>query len=642
MFRPLNSASALRLKFPKLTFTDLLTDYQYSILRQILSASVGEEFSGRKILEVGLIGIPNAGKSELVNHLVGHKISAVSSKQNTTVTSHLGAFEVHQTQVVLYDLPGIVRRKDARFKGQLARVQSAWTTATDCDVITFIVDAASIVNRTLRGGARGKASNKWDGEVTLAQSKFRSMPVFDLARQLNGGVLDKRDATRSPVLLLALNKIDLLDRNERYKLAHVEELFRQCCAFRETFHISALSGIGVPALKTYFNSMARDGEWIIPGGSKTDKSPGELAVELVREKLYRRLNKELPYILEPELVTENVSETGVLVFEVLIRVPSDSVKKIVIGQRGTIIQNVIAYRMLAPREAATDDEEEFQQDNVSEVDSLASVNSEASEVTKDVNKDSINFSGHVLDSEESPLVSENNDERKQNPEKSQVEEVYAIKDTEVLDRDVQLPQTTHESSSGAIAAIVESKDEEKEIETESEGENKTEKTAEGVLEVKRKSQQKPFDIPTTGDFYMHDDRFTSANIPTTIHRQKPSQVSGGVGINASRWKHDKFEEMEKEHERRSTQKEDGEIPTFLGRWLKNNELPSRGRGRRGSRFQAPASNRGRGRSTGAPSRGYRGGGRTYSGRFGSTFSQHPSTQSNTYSTANLTDNGWRF
>eukprot|EP00210_Caulerpa_lentillifera_P009690 g9245.t1 len=303
----------------------------------------------------------------------------------------------------------------------------------------------------------------------------------------------------------------------------------------------------------------------------------------------------------------------------------------------------MAHRMLAPREAATDDEDEFQQADTSEVDSLASVNSRVSELATDINKDSVNLSGHALDFEESPLVSEDDDEREPNLQKTPVETHSIIEESEVLDGTVQQLQTAHELSSGASGDAVEANKDKNEVEKDSEDEQKAKKkTAEGVLEVKRKSQ-KPFDIPTTGDFYMHDDRFTSTNIPTTttIRRQKPSQVSSGVGINASRWKHDKFEEMEKEHEQRSTQKEDREIPTLDGRWLKN-KLPSRGRGRRGSRFQASASGRGRGRGTGAPSRGYRGGGRTYSGRFGTKFSQHPSTQSNSYSTASFNDGGWSF
>lgn len=254
MIRRLKFGSALGLSFPNTVLTILHNQVQSLPVRLLHSSGGGEEFSGRRILEVGLIGIPNAGKSELVNHLVGHKITAVSSKQNTTVTSHLGAYEVGKTQVVLYDLPGIVRSKDARFKGQLARVESAWTTAADCDVITFIVDAASVVNYVLKGGHKIDLDNR--DSAALDRIKLHSMPVFDLARQLNGGVPSGAgSARRSPVLILALNKIDLLDRQERYKLTHVEELFRQCCPFREAFHLSALRGVGVPALKSYFNSL---------------------------------------------------------------------------------------------------------------------------------------------------------------------------------------------------------------------------------------------------------------------------------------------------------------------------------------------------------------------------------------------------
>lgn len=96
----------------------------------------------QRLLRVGLLGVPNSGKSQLTNRLVGTKVTAVSSKVNTTVLPHLGAFVDGDTQVVLHDLPGVVRTKDVRYHGQSERVETAWATASQCDRALFIVDAA--------------------------------------------------------------------------------------------------------------------------------------------------------------------------------------------------------------------------------------------------------------------------------------------------------------------------------------------------------------------------------------------------------------------------------------------------------------------------------------------------------------------
>lgn len=96
----------------------------------------------QKLLQVGLLGVPNAGKSELTNRLVGNKVTATSSKENTTVATGVGVFVVGNTQVVLYDLPGVLHPDDAKYVGQLARVKGAWATAAQCDYILFLVDSS--------------------------------------------------------------------------------------------------------------------------------------------------------------------------------------------------------------------------------------------------------------------------------------------------------------------------------------------------------------------------------------------------------------------------------------------------------------------------------------------------------------------
>lgn len=121
-------------------------------LRQLCSTALGLEaatFSDaspgsteqQRFLQVGLVGCPNAGKSELTNRLVGQKVTAVSSKRNTTVDVHLGAFTEGSTQVALLDTPGIVEYRELRHTDHQARVKSAWRTAASCNVLLLMVDA---------------------------------------------------------------------------------------------------------------------------------------------------------------------------------------------------------------------------------------------------------------------------------------------------------------------------------------------------------------------------------------------------------------------------------------------------------------------------------------------------------------------
>lgn len=282
------------------------------------------------MLEVGLIGIPNAGKSELANHLIGQKFSAVSSKKNTTVKAHLGAFvSKGNTQIVLHDLPGVLRHKDVKNKLQLARVDKAWSMAVHCDVVTFIVDAAQVIKNLLKGN-----SGQLDPQM------MKAMPVFDLAVQLQHG---KQNESYSEIIL-ALNKVDLVTETEQFKLTVVEDILRERCDFSRSFFISALHGQGISELRSYLHSLAKEGDWVLPKGACTDKSLGELAVEFVREKLFKRLNQDIPYKLQIELASEDVMDSGGIHFEIVIRVRDQHIKKIVVGHQGKVIHSYVTAR----------------------------------------------------------------------------------------------------------------------------------------------------------------------------------------------------------------------------------------------------------------------------------------------------------
>ena len=302
-------------------------------------ASVGDVPLSRRVLKVGLIGIPNAGKSELTNRLIGQKVTAVSSKKNTTTACQLGAYmSGSDTQIVLHDLPGVLRSRDAYYRGQMARVETAWTMAEHCDVVTFIVDAALVTEKLLKGRS-----------PIVDAAMLKAIPVFDLAEHIQK---IKESRGHAAAVILALNKIDLIPRTERFKLAVLEDILRERCDFERVFCLSALKNIGIPKLKAYFHSVAKDGDWVLPPGVATDKSSGQLAVELVKEKLYRRLNREVPYRLDVDLIREGLSESGKRLFEVIVWVPNNHVKKIVVGRGGSVIDEYVTQKTREELESA--------------------------------------------------------------------------------------------------------------------------------------------------------------------------------------------------------------------------------------------------------------------------------------------------
>jgi len=233
--------------------------------------------------------------------------------------------------------------------------------------------------------------------------------------------------------------------------------------------------------------------------------------------------------------------------------------------------------MLAPRNAATD-EEDSDVDSHSEAGSSGSETSEKKQVTKDAA-----LEGHAVDIGDSPLVSED-DSLSVEPVAQPTEEIVPEEN----------PQEPPEQAPDAEAEV----------------ENEAEPG------VKEKGPQ-PYDVPVVGDFYMHDDRCTAAQAkaqPASQHRTS----KWSEGINASRWKHDKFEQLEREFERRATRgrgRRGREIPSHRGRWMKNKDFPSP-RAQQTFDLQYEDAyggpSRGRGRSG---SRGYRARGRGYSGRF---------------------------
>ncbi len=246
---------------------------------------------------VALIGAPNAGKSTLLNQLVGAKVSIVSRKVQTTRSLVRGIAIEGAAQIIFVDTPGIFapRRRLDR-----AMVTSAWGGAGDADVIALLVDAKRGID-----------------EETSA-------------------ILDKLTAVRRPRILI-LNKIDTIEAPNLLKLA--DDLNKRL-EFAETFMISALKGHGVESLLVKLAGMMPKGPWLYPEDQVSDAPLRSLAAEITREKIFERLHDELPYQITVETDQWKEQKDGSARIEQTIYVTRDSHKKIVIGEGGQMLKSI--------------------------------------------------------------------------------------------------------------------------------------------------------------------------------------------------------------------------------------------------------------------------------------------------------------
>jgi GTP-binding protein Era len=246
---------------------------------------------------VALIGAPNAGKSTLLNQLVGTKVSIVSRKVQTTRTQIRGIAIEGTSQIIFVDTPGIFRPKRRLDR---AMVGSAWGGAGDADVVCLLIDA--------RRGI--------DEEVEA--------------------ILGKLNDVRRPRMLV-LNKIDLIERG---KLLALTAAVNERAAFERTFMVSALTGDGVEDLRRVLAERMAPGPWLYPEDQVSDAPLRALAAEITREKIYERLHEELPYRSTVETDSWQERPDGSVRIEQTIFVERDSQRKIVLGEGGRTIKAI--------------------------------------------------------------------------------------------------------------------------------------------------------------------------------------------------------------------------------------------------------------------------------------------------------------
>ncbi|WP_340253930.1 GTPase Era [Roseobacter sp. HKCC-CH-9208] len=248
---------------------------------------------------VALIGEPNAGKSTLLNHMVGAKVSIVTHKVQTTRARIRGVVLEGESQIVFVDTPGLFR---PRRRLDRAMVAAAWTGAADADVVVLLIEA----HRGLTEGVR----------------------------EILSGLLEKASGRK---IALAINKIDRVEAPQLLKLT---EEANAAFPFVKTFMISAERGHGVGDLREWLAQEMPEGPWLYPEDQIADLPMRMIAAEMTREKLTLRLHQELPYQLTVETESWQERDDGSARIDQVIYVNRDGHKGILLGHRGETIKAV--------------------------------------------------------------------------------------------------------------------------------------------------------------------------------------------------------------------------------------------------------------------------------------------------------------
>ncbi len=247
---------------------------------------------------IAVIGATNAGKSTLVNALVGAKVTIVSHKVQTTRTQIRGIAIEGASQLVFIDTPGIFR---PRRRLDRAMVDAAWGSASDVDVVALLIDA-------VRG---------LDDDVTR---------------------IVERLADEKRPLIVILNKVDKVEDKE--KLLKLASAVAEKIQISKLFMISAQSGSGVADLKAYLAKHVPFGPWHYPEDEISDAPLRMLAAEITRERIYHWLHQELPYETTVETTAWTERKDGSVRIEQTIYVMRDTQKMIVLGKGGDMIKKL--------------------------------------------------------------------------------------------------------------------------------------------------------------------------------------------------------------------------------------------------------------------------------------------------------------
>ncbi len=246
-----------------------------------------------------IIGAPNAGKSTLINAMVGEKVSIVSSKVQTTRTRVLGIVIEGKAQIIFIDTPGLFKPGNDRM--EKAIVAAAWEGLGDSDLVLFVVDSVKGMSRPVRT------------------------------------IMDRLKSITGKKYILILNKVDEI---KRVKLLELATIMNQAMDFEATFMVSARDNDGVKDLVKYVAKLMPEGPFHYPEDQMSDMPMRLLAAEITREKLFRSVHDEIPYDLTVETESWEEFEDGSVKIDQVIFIAREGQKKIILGKGGEMIGKI--------------------------------------------------------------------------------------------------------------------------------------------------------------------------------------------------------------------------------------------------------------------------------------------------------------
>lgn len=250
----------------------------------------------QKLISVCIIGKPNAGKSTLLNKIIGQKISIVTPKVQTTRSIITGIVTMNDTQLILFDTPGIF---EAKKKLEKAMVKCAWSSLNSADIVVLILDSGTKIDKMM--------------DTIISRLKE----------------LGKR-------VVFLLNKIDL---NSKHYLDNLNYLIKNF-PDSEKFNISALTGKGVDSFIEFLKKNAKKTNWLYESDDMTNLSMRFLASEITREQLFLNLHQELPYNLTVENESWTTQKNGSVKVNQVIIVSKEGYKNMIIGKKGEKIKEI--------------------------------------------------------------------------------------------------------------------------------------------------------------------------------------------------------------------------------------------------------------------------------------------------------------
>jgi GTP-binding protein Era len=254
----------------------------------------------QKVLTVALAGAPNAGKSTLMNNIIGEKISIISPKVQTTRDLIRGVFVQKETQIIFTDTPGVFIPEKVRLLERKI-VKTAWSGIRDADMACLLIDS----------------TERFTEKIKIILDEFKKREIK---------------------CVLALNKVDAVRKPKLLELT--TQLTEYYPAFGEIFMISGKTGEGVDHLIKYLMEQAQDGEWVFKEDEISDVPVKFLASEVTREKLFLQLDEELPYSIDVETEKWEEFKNGDIRIQQVISVLKESQKAIILGKGGRTIKQI--------------------------------------------------------------------------------------------------------------------------------------------------------------------------------------------------------------------------------------------------------------------------------------------------------------